>query len=173
VQRTQVWLVVSPIIAAGVLLAHAVAYQVTGTSPGPTHDYLDHTPQVLLVLALVGFVCTGLSARWRLPPTWSFPVVAMATFVAQEHLERLVHTGELPWLLTSPVFMVGVVLQLPVALLAWALARRLLGILAEPVLRPPRLSHVLARIAPPVSVESGHVAVGLRLSRGPPPLRRR
>jgi hypothetical protein len=173
VQRTQVWLAISPIIVAGVLAAHALAYQVTGTSPGATHDYLDHTPQLLVVLALLSFVFAGLTDRLKSPPSWPFPVVAVATFVVQEHVERVVHTGEIPWLLTSPVFGVGVLLQLPMALLIWALARRLLGVLAELVPRRPRVSHVLVRIVAPVTDGFVPVAVRPRTGRGPPPLRRR
>jgi hypothetical protein len=173
VQRTQVWLAVSPIILAGVLMAHALAYRVTGTSPGPTHDYLAHIPQLFVLLVLVGFVSTGLTARLQLPPTWPFPLVAIGTFVAQEHVERLVHTGELPWLLTSPVFIVGVVLQLPVALVAWALARRLLGVLVKLALRRPRVSYGLIPIVAPVTVEAVPVAITRRPGRGPPFLHRR
>jgi hypothetical protein len=173
VQRTQVWLAVSPIILAGDLIAHALAYQVTGTSPGPTHDYLAHIPQLFILLMLVGLLSTGLTARLRLPPTWLFPLVAMATFVAQEHVERLVHTGQLPWLLTSRVFVVGVVLQLPVALVAWALARRLLGVLVELVLRSPRAAYGLISIIAPVVAEAVPVAMTLRPGRGPPVLHRR
>jgi hypothetical protein len=173
VQRTQVWLAVSPIILAGVLIAHALAYDVTRTAPGPTHDYLAHIPQLFVLLVLVGFASTGLTARLQLPPTWLFPVVAMATFVVQEHVERLVHTGQLPWLLTSPVFVVGVVLQLPVALVVWALARRLLGVLVERVLRRPRAAHGLIPIVAPVVAEAVPVAITLRPGRGPPVLHRR
>jgi hypothetical protein len=171
VQRTQVWLAVSPIILAGVLIAHALAYRVTGTSPGPTHDYLAHIPQLFILLVLVGFLSTGLTARLQLPPTWLFPLVAIATFVAQEHVERLVHTGQLPWLLTSPVFVVGVVLQLPVALVAWAFARRLLGVLVELVLR--RAAYGLIPTVAPIAAEAVPLAITLRPGRGPPVLHRR
>ena len=172
-QRTQAWLAISPIIAAGVLAAHALAYRLTGTPAGLSHDYFDHTPQLLLVLALVGVIGAGIAAELRLPPAWPFPVVAIATFVAQEHLERFVHTGQLPWLLTSPVFVVGVLLQAPIALLAWAVAHRTLRAVADVRVRRPRISHALVGIAAPVSVEVAPVAARPLPPRGPPSVLRR
>jgi hypothetical protein len=142
-----VWLAVSPLIAAGVLVAHALAYRLTGTAAGPLHAYLDHSPQLLLVLAVAGLALGALAARLRSPAAWPFPVAALATFVVQEHVERIAHTGEVPWLLDARVFLVGLLLQLPVAFLVWALARRLLAELAEPGVRRrtlPRLSFELA-----------------------------
>lgn len=166
--RARVWLAASPIIAAGVLSAHALAYRVTGTPAGPAHDYLDHVPQVLLVLAIVGLAASGLAGRLRMPPAWPFPCVAVATFVVQEHVERVAHTGELPWLLHSPAFLVGVLLQLPVALVAWALARRMLGALARPRVRARRLPRFLLRISEPATSDLEPVAPGPRCIRGPP-----
>lgn len=162
------WLVVSAVIAAGVLVGHALAYRLTSTPAGPFHEYLAHAPQVLLLLVVSGLALTGLGPRRAAPPSWVFPLVAGATFVAQEHLERIVHGGGAPILVTTPVFLVGLALQLPVALVAWALARRLLAVVAEP--RPtlplrPRLEYDLR------SVEHAHVATIARpspLSRGPP-----
>ena len=40
-------------------------------------------------------------------------------------------------LLTSPAFVVGLALQIPVALVAWAIARWLLGLVGDAVLRTP------------------------------------
>ena len=84
------WLAISPVMAAGVLVAHALAYRLTGTAPGPFHAYLDHSPQLLLVLAVAGLAFGGLAARLRIPAASSFPVAALATFVVQEHGERFV-----------------------------------------------------------------------------------
>ena len=50
--RTRVWLVVSPVVAAGVLIAHSVAYRLTSTPTDPFHAYLGHAPQVLLLIAI-------------------------------------------------------------------------------------------------------------------------
>jgi hypothetical protein len=171
VDRLRVWLAVSPIIAAGVLLTHALAYRLTGTPTGPLHDYLDHAPQVLLVAALVG-LAAGLGGRRSSVAAWPFPVAALATLVVQEHAERLAHTGELPWLLASPVFLVALLLQVPVALVVWALARRLLwALVIEGARRPGLPRHFLDAAAP-----GAHAVRGLPLlaapARGPPLLRR-
>jgi hypothetical protein len=166
--RTRAWLVVSPVIAAGVLVAHALAYRLTSTPTDPFHEYLAHAPQVLLLLALSGLALAGFGPRRDAPPAWVFPLVGIATFVAQEHVERIVHGGSVPILVTTPVFLVGLVLQVPVALVAWVLARRLLAVVAE---QGPRLS-LRARLEFAVRArELGHVAATALpspLSRGPP-----
>ena len=162
------WLAVSPLMAAGVLVAHVLAYRLTGTAPGPLHAYLDHSPQLLLVLAVVGLAFGGLAARLRIPAAWPFPVAALATFVVQEHVERFVHGGDVPWLLNSRVFLVGLLLQLPVALLAWALARRLLVALAESRLRRPRVPRILLELARPTTRCVPGVATAAQRGRGPP-----
>jgi len=129
-RRTLAWLFVTPIAAAGVLTAHALAYAATGTAAGPEHDYLDHAPQV--VGLLVSFALLGLAVQERsLRPfsaRWVAPLAPLA-FVCQEHLERLVHTGELPWLLTTPSFLVGLVFQLPVAVACVLVVRLVIGTL--------------------------------------------
>jgi hypothetical protein len=168
VNRTRAWLVVSPVIATGVLVAHGLAYRLTSTPTDPFHEYLAHAPQVLLLLTLSGLALAGFGPRRDAPPAWVFPAVAVATFVAQEHVERLVHRGDVPMLLTTPVFLVGLALQIPLALVAWALARRLLAVVeyAEPgqrlrvrlesALRSLELDHIAA------------VALPTAVSRGPP-----
>jgi hypothetical protein len=120
-----VWLVVSPVVAAGVLVAHSLAYRITATPSDPFHEYLGHAPQILLLLAIAGTVMGAFAGPGQAPPAQAFPLVALGTFVVQEHVERLVHGG-VPLLLTSPAFLVGLALQIPVALGAWALARWLL-----------------------------------------------
>ena len=53
--------------------------------------------------------------------------------------------GELPWLLTTPSFLVGLALQVPVAVLCVLVARRVVGTLAtvRPLRRPPALGVAL------------------------------
>lgn len=170
--RARVWLAVSPLMAAGVLAAHALAYRLTSTQAGSVHGYLDHAPQVLLVLLVLGVALAGVAARLRVLAAWPFPLTALAAFGVQEHVEQLVHTGRWPWLLGSSAFLVGLLLQVPVALLSWWLARRLLAALVEPrELRPmlPRL--LLAPALRPVVVARAALAVAPP-GRGPPFLRR-
>jgi len=168
VSSTRAWLVVSPVSAAGVLVAHALAYRLTSTPTDPFHEYLAHAPQVLLLLTLSGLVLAGFGTRRDAPPAWVFPAVAVATFVAQEHVERLVHGGGVPILVTTSVFLVGLTLQIPVALVAWALARRLLAVVTEErprvALRPRLESDVLPAALDQVAA----TALARPLSRGPP-----
>lgn len=124
------WVLVTPLAAVGVLATHAVAYLVTGVHPGPAHAYLAHAPQVLFVLATLALVGLAVQDRSlsRLSAWWVAPLAPLG-FACQEHVERLVHTGELPFLVTSPTFVLGVALQLPVGLLCVLLVRRVLGTL--------------------------------------------
>jgi hypothetical protein len=169
VRHVVAWLFTLVFAAAGTLFAHALAYRLAGEPLGPTHAYLEHAPQVLLVLATLVACSLAFTRAATSPPAWPFPLVALGAFVAQEHLERLVHTGQFPWLLTQPVFLVGLGLQLPVALVAWALARRLLGTFGAPSTVRLRL---LPRLQLTVAVPGGHARAGRRPkaphARGPP-----
>jgi hypothetical protein len=168
VNRTRAWLVVSPVVATGVLVAHALAYRVTGTPSGPAHDYLAHAPQVLLLLTLSSVALAGYGKRREAPAAGVFPVVALVTFVVQEHLESLFHDGGWPLLAASPTFQVGLVIQVPVALLAWVLARWLIAVAQEPTPLPSiRALHDAALVgAKSVCGESPETPSPL--GRGPP-----
>jgi hypothetical protein len=171
VSRTRAWLVVSPVLAAGVLVAHTLAYRLTGTPTDAFHAYLAHVPQILLLVGLAGLGLGGFGARLAVPRPGFFAAVAVTTFVAQEHLERLVHGGGGPLLLTTPAFVVGALLQLPAALVAWALARWLLAAVGESRLRRPSLprsTHELVRVA--VGALSSRSELRLPPGRGPPSL---
>ena len=129
-RRVVAWFLVTPVAAAGILAGHALAYRLTGTGAGSVHAYLAHAPQVAAILATVGLL--GLAVQQRSPGRRSlgaFALVAPLGFACQEHVERLVHTGELPWLLTTPAFLVGLVVQVPIALACVVLARRVAGTL--------------------------------------------
>lgn len=172
-RSTRAWLAVSPLVAGGVLGAHALAYRLTSTPAGPAHQYLEHLPQLVVVLALLGFASAGLATRLRLPPAWAFPAAALAAFAVQEHAERLTHTGDVPWLLTTPAFVVGVLLQLPVAIVVWLLARTLLEALAAPQPRRPPLPRFLLTLPAPAAVRRLKPPAGPPLpARGPPLLHR-
>lgn len=140
-RRVLIWVLTLALTAAGVLVAHAVAYRLTGTGSEGVHAYLAHAPQLVAVLVTLTLGALAFTSRAPGMRAWPFPALALTGFAAQEHLERLLHTGELPWLLTRPVFLVGLALQLPVALGAWLLARRLLRAVTEAAPRrvPPQL----------------------------------
>jgi hypothetical protein len=132
-RRLLAWILVTPVATAGVLVTHALAYRLTGTKPGPMHEYLAHVPQVVFVLASLALVGLALQERSlsRFSSRWVAPLAPLG-FACQEHIERLVHTGQLPFLLTSPTFLVGLALQVPVAAVCVVLVRRVIGTLPGP-----------------------------------------
>jgi hypothetical protein len=148
VRRILAWLLTLALTAGGVLCAHALAYRLTGTASEGVHAYLGHAPQLVAVLVTLALGALAFTSRAPRLPLWPFPALALAGFAAQEHVERLLHTGELPWLLSRPVFVVGLVLQLPVALASWLLARRLLRAVTEPARRRTPPSAATARGPP-------------------------
>ncbi len=158
-RRMLAWLLVTPLAAVGVLAAHAAAYTVTGSDPGPEHEYLGHAPQVgglLATLALLGLALQERSLRPR-SARWVAPIAPLG-FVCQEHLERIAHTGELPWLLTTPTFLVGLALQLPVAVACVLLVRRVTGTLDAPA----------TRLGPPPAPGGAWLPLPARADRMPP-----
>ena len=134
-RRTLSWLVMVPLAAASVLLGHSIAYRVLGRSSAELHGYLAHAPQLVLIVATLSLLGLAADARARRRSPVPLSLLAMFAFVVQEHLERLIHTGGMPFLLTSPVLWLGVALQLPLALAVWWVARRLADDLAA---RPRR-----------------------------------
>src|SRR5262245_12700091 len=117
------WILTLPVVAAGVLLGHALAYRITGAPLGPTHDYLEHGPQLVLVLLLVGAV--GAAVQQRSVGQGSvvpYALVAGTAFACQEHLERVAH-GHPTLLAADPTFLVGLALQAPVVLACILVAR--------------------------------------------------
>lgn len=167
------WLAATPLLAAGVLVAHVCAYRVTGTPTGPAHDYLGHAPQVLAVLAVVGAALAAFTSRRREPALWAFPLAGLGAFALLEHVEVIAHNGQLAFVVTSPAFVVGLLLQLPFGLAAWLLARTLLSSLDEPERRRPRLPRPLRVVVVPVLPDVRGVPVAPLPGRGPPGLLRR
>jgi len=171
VSRPLVWLAVAPFGAGGVLVAHTLAYRLTSTPDGGVHDYFDHTPQVLALLALVALAFTAVAGKNMRPSIWPFPLAGVTAFVLQEHLERLVHSGHVPWLLTTPAFLVGLVLQVPAAILAALFARRLLQAAAGATCtRPPQVRHVSLVVRVPSFLPLPPSVFPPGLARGPPAL---
>jgi hypothetical protein len=173
VDPVRAWLAAAPLLAAGVLVAHEVAYRLTATRTGSTHGYLEHAPQVLVALTVVGLALAALTRASRVPRLWVFPLAGLGAFALQEHVEAIAHGEQVPFLLSSPAFLLGMLLQLPFALAAWLLARALLGSLAEVRLRRPRLPRAAQAIAVPAMPDVRAVAVRPLPGRGPPALLRR
>lgn len=168
-RRALIWLLVLPFAAAGVLAGHAVAYRVTGSAPGELHAYLAHAPQIVVVLATLALLGLAADARARRSSPIPLALLAIGTFVAQEHLERLIHTGELPFLLTSRVLWVGIAVQIPLTLAVWWFARRLADDLASSARRTaPRPGVVTVPLVAPSVCLVACSETAVRGSRGPP-----
>ncbi len=168
-RRTLIWLLLLPFAAASVLIGHVVAYRVTGTPTGDVHGYLAHAPQLVAILATLALLGLAADARARRCSPVPLALLAIGAFVAQEHLERLIHTGDMPFLLTSPALWVGIALQLPLTLAVWWLARRLASDLAASTRRvAPGIGGLTLSVRIP---ETGHCASRVVTSasgRGPP-----
>ena len=171
-RRLLAWILVTPVAAAGVLVTHALAYRLTGTQPGPVHEYLAHGPQVVFVLASLALVGLALQERSlsRFSARWVAPLAPLG-FMCQEHIERLVHTGQLPFLLTSPTFLLGLALQLPVAVVCVLLVHRVIGTLPGPRRRrDPRPGGAWLPLADSPPLVGRPVWRARPTGRGPPPL---
>jgi hypothetical protein len=100
------------------------------------HEWLGYTPALAvwgLALVLAGVVLSlaeGFRGRRpSRPPVRPFSFVPPIGFTVQEHAERLIGTGAVPYdLVVEPTFLVGFALQLPFALAALLLTRALYGI---------------------------------------------
>jgi hypothetical protein len=98
---------------------------------------------------LIGFSVAALAVAVReseaslRAPAWLFAVVPPLAFGVQEHLERALQGEPTAGAALEPTFVLGLVLQVPFALLAYLLARLLLGavaLAARLVAATPRLA---------------------------------
>lgn len=163
------WLAVVPVATLGMLGGHELAYEVTGTPDNAMHGYLHHVPQVALLLGLLALVGASFVERGTRLALWPFPAVVLVGFVAQEHLERLAHTGSVPLLLDKPFFLVGLAIQALVAVAAWVVARLLVRVVGQSP------AHRLSRFPRSPVVRRPHDAphlvgalVGMLGARSPP-----
>jgi hypothetical protein len=152
-----------------VLAAHALAYLLAREPNAGVHGYLSHAPQVIGIAGLLGLFALGVAAQPARPPAMPFLVVAASTFALQEHLERYAHSGHWPFLVASPFFLIGLALQIPVALAVWVVVRWLVGSPSgRPTSRPPRLAFVPVSFVPAAVVRVPRVLPAVASARGPP-----
>jgi hypothetical protein len=117
------WLVTLPIAIVGCESAHAIANILFG-APDRGRDELLAIIAIAAGLAgrVTGVWSAGSATAARLP----FALLAPALFVLQEHVETVLHTGALPLgTAIEPTFLPGLLLQIPFALAAYAVARAL------------------------------------------------
>ena len=139
-RRLLAWSLTAPLALVGSQLAHDAAY--LGAEPDDDrrshllestgHGYLAEVAKPTALIAVGGLpgsrspctstTCDAAAGPARLGAV-PFALVPVAAFLLQEHLERLLHHGSFPFrlLLERPILL-GLVLQLPFALLAYALA---------------------------------------------------
>jgi hypothetical protein len=129
--RRGVWLLSLPLAVAGWLAAHCLAY--TLVAPHDHHGGVNAAP-ILIACAITVLLAVAIHDGLRRAgpariPAWPVALVPPLGFAVQEHLERLIELNELPvGTVLEPVFLVGMALQLPVALLVLTLARGVLAI---------------------------------------------
>lgn len=128
VRRVTALVAALPLICGGSLLAHALAYRlVDGAAYPHIHDYLSSAPAVLSILLGLSLAGLAIAVRHSEPglraPISVFALAPLFAFAVQEHLERAVHAQPTARTALELTFAVGLVLQLPFALLAYVAAR--------------------------------------------------
>jgi hypothetical protein len=187
-RRRLTWVLVAPLALVSSQVAHALAYRSVEADTtarasllaSTGHGYLAYLPfaaALVTVLCAIGFIAQlrlGLGATTGAGPR-AFALVPLAVFAVQEHFERLAHTGALPLeAILEPTFLLGLVLQIPFAVLAWALARLLLDaaralVLALTRRRAPLAARARAVRRPlPVTLPRLGILARGYAERGPP-----
>lgn len=187
VRRGLTWAITLPVVLGGTEAAHALAYRLvypqldTRVLLATGHAYLAWLPLLLGIagaLALAALVAAGAdAARGRSPrelPAWAFAVVPPLAFVLQEVLELSLHTGTFGWrAVLAPTFLPGLALQIPLAALAYLVARLLLRTaerLGRALAQPRVAAAAEARTAAVFPAPVTRPCSSGRTSRGPPRL---
>lgn len=193
-RRAATWLLSFPLMVVGSQVAHVLAYQWVypnahlrlGELLSTGHTYMRSPAYLAMLLGFVfaaelvglGWVCAGsVRCSLRRPvPAWAFALLPMLGFTLQEFCERLLSGAPFPWwIVLQPTFRIGLLLQLPFALVAYLVARALLraademGRALRGALTRPRVVAVLARwrVREAPSARVG-APVGGHAGRGPP-----
>ncbi len=132
------WLSTAPLMFAGLIAGHQLAYRLVYSDAHARadalarsgHAYFGYVPLALSVS--LGVLVAGLALRTTAAfrgepgrPATSPLIVLLPpiAFVVQEFSERLLHTGHAPWtLVVQPAFLLGLAFQLPFALAALLIA---------------------------------------------------
>lgn len=141
VRRLLAYLVTAPLVVLGVFMAHQASYiavaghdQAAQLLASTGHGYMSHAPTgfaaigAVLAIALVFDAICAIrqNASVVALPLWPFAVAGPAAFFVQEHVERYLATGHVPWAASlEATFILGLFLQAPAAALTYAVARRL------------------------------------------------
>jgi hypothetical protein len=186
-RRGLAWALTLPLVLLGTQAAHALAYDLVYPQAHARvlletgHGYLTWLPLALALAGAVALAALGVAAAdavrgrpARALPAWAFAVLPPVMFVIQEVLELSLHTGGFNvHALLAPTFLPGLLLQLPLALIAYMAAGFFLRG-AERVgraLAQPRTLPLLVQLltAPTAALLHARAVVAGCSSRGPPP----
>jgi hypothetical protein len=176
------WLLALPLLVGASEGAQALLDRVSPASyrgaellaHGRTVELFVGLSVVAIVLAgygLVGHLSSGSSATSL--PAYSFALVPVALYALQEHVEYWLAHGLGGTPATQTPFLSGLLLQLPFAFAAYAVARLLIRVAARIVHAAPRAPWHRLSPSPPrapatIWLPSPSLVGGARLSRGPP-----
>jgi hypothetical protein len=180
------WTLVAPLLALATLAGHQGGYRLAIRDPQARadalahdgHGYFAYLPIATGALVAIAVLAVACRARGRARGTvslWAAAVLPPLGFALQEVLERLVHAQAhgghvLPF--AEPAFLTGLALQLPFAVLALLLARklqRLADTIAARTLPPRRWALLPERPCPEVpSLPRPRPLALARSVRGPP-----
>ena len=172
-RRRLPWLIALPLMAGGLVAAHALSYVCVGGqvesvagADGDIHGAPDRASAGLaahsvLPMALLVALAVGAGAAWLVgrargnhgagASPWLFFALPPLAFTAQELIERLVNAEAAPFhAALEPRFVVGLALQIPLGLIALFLARALLRVVK-------RIARALVRQRPSVSARRSPV----------------
>lgn len=162
------WLLGLPLLAIGWLSAHALAYELVAAEEHG-HGYMAQAPLFLTLCAATAAVALAhrfLGRRDRAMPPWLAGLLPLAGFTLQEHLERALAADGSAWATgLEPVFLLGLLLQLPFALAALVAARALADAADAVAAREAPRSRVAVRLALPPP-PAGDVPPAPALARG-------
>jgi hypothetical protein len=181
--RARAWLVMLPLLVVASELGQWLLDRVAAAT-GEAALY-DHSPLgngMLALLLAVAFVTVGAGALLDDPsrtsvtmPRRVFAVLPLCVFVVQEHMEYLAGAGRQPWTVTLHwSFAAGLLIQLPLVLAGYALARLLIRVAKkvfgsrEAVLRTKSRVSVVARLEARALPRRARPLRDARLDRGPP-----
>jgi hypothetical protein len=143
-RRAAAWLLAIPLMVAGSQVAHVFAFRLVYPQAhvrleallSTGHGYMVGYPSFLPLLfgvvgglVVVGFgwtvVCDLRRSRHAAAvPAWAFGLLPPLGFAIQEFMERLFAGASFPWqVVLEPTFRIGLLLQLPFALVAYVVTR--------------------------------------------------
>jgi hypothetical protein len=173
----------------GLIVGHLLSYLIAIPDPARRtlvlahsgHAYLHVAGDVAVILAFAAVVAAGLrtvtsrdeadrSSTTRL--AWRLGALQAGAFIAMELGERLASGGGFGELFNSPLFGIGIVVQLEIAVIGAVLLRwiwRVAVLVADALVRPPRRRPVGMLWVQPASSRNPRPAFAGTLSaRGPP-----